>query len=226
MYARLIAVPPGRRSDDFDEREGVFSGRFPDGASALQAVYHMGPDIVFLECPPTRGVGRELDSFLKKTSVEMELWLDQKYDPYAAMAVRIGRGYLLVDTEGPGGSPMAEDPAEGSVGLLYAQSTENSSVALLRYEDIVLAHSQDKKTYIHTQLREYRYKGTLTQLEERLAGSGFFRCSRSALVNLKMIRQLQPWSNTRFLLVMNDSARTQVLISRSCLPEFRRLVGM
>lgn len=53
----------------------------------------------------------------------------------------------------------------------------------------------------------------LGELEQALAGSGFFRAHRSSLVNLKRVKEIRPDLRSTFLLVMSDSMHTEIEVS-------------
>lgn len=67
---------------------------------------------------------------------------------------------------------------------------------------------------------------TLARAEERLAGQPFFRANRGMLINLERISEFSPWQGGRYIVVMNDAARTEVVISRSQVRDFRLQLGV
>ncbi len=66
---------------------------------------------------------------------------------------------------------------------------------------------------------------TLADLERRLT-TGFFRCHRSYLVNLNHVRELVSNYQGSLALVMDDSERSRVEVSRRQAPALRRALGV
>ena len=50
---------------------------------------------------------------------------------------------------------------------------------------------------------------TLSELEVRLTGFGFFRCHRSYLVNLQRVREVITWTRNSFSLILDDERKVQ-----------------
>ena len=218
LYARLISAAKANGNLP----QGVLIGQYASGAEAWSAIQNLSPDVVFLELDIKKTNVSDLETLLKGCRYPVELWRDQPYDPQAWMSIRTDSGYHIVNMSA---NTAKKDPPP-SAGLLYVYSVDDSSGKLIRHEDIVLAYSSNKRTYLRTQLRTYLYKGTLSQLGLRLGEPVFFRCNRSAIINMKMIRQLRLWSNMRVLVVMNDYTKTEITISRNYLKKFRGLVDM
>lgn len=63
---------------------------------------------------------------------------------------------------------------------------------------------------LHAGGREYLYRASLTELEERLDPQRFVRIHRSAIVNLERIQQLEPISHGEFEVVLKDGARVRL----------------
>lgn len=66
----------------------------------------------------------------------------------------------------------------------------------------------------------------LKDAEKLLMPAGFCRTHRNYLVNLNKIKEMQPWFNDTFLLIMEGFEKEQIPISRHYLPEFKRLMGI
>lgn len=67
---------------------------------------------------------------------------------------------------------------------------------------------------------------SLKEAEKLLHTAGFCRTHRNYLVNLNKIKEMQPWFNDTFLLIMEGFEKEQIPISRHYLPEFRDLMGL
>ena len=81
---------------------------------------------------------------------------------------------------------------------------------LLNPLGILYIESVDKRVFIYTEQEVYETPLRLYELEERLHGDGFFRASKSTLINLSGVRSLRPDFGSRLLLTMNNGERLTV----------------
>jgi two-component system LytT family response regulator len=67
----------------------------------------------------------------------------------------------------------------------------------------------------------------ITELESALPEDLFFRARREVLVNMSKIKEIKPYFKSSFLLVMSDSAATEIAVSeRQAHPFRQRLPGL
>ena len=66
--------------------------------------------------------------------------------------------------------------------------------------DYVVVHVGDTK---------HRVRDTITALEHKLASSQLVRVSRSAIVNVSAIAEMQPWFRGNFVIILRDGTRVQ-----------------
>jgi DNA-binding LytR/AlgR family response regulator len=67
----------------------------------------------------------------------------------------------------------------------------------------------------------------LAELESRLPLDLFFRARREVLVNLSLVKEIRPYFRSSFLLVMSDTASTEIAVSeRQARPLRQRLPGL
>ncbi|MCX7682079.1 MAG: LytTR family transcriptional regulator DNA-binding domain-containing protein [Anaerolineae bacterium] len=98
-------------------------------------------------------------------------------------------------------------------------------VVLVDPTDILYVSATGGHTCLHTVEGEIPTPFTLTELEERLTRSGFFRAHRAYLVNLQHVRAVIPYTRDSFTLVLDDSARTEIPLSKAAARELRELLG-
>ena len=80
-------------------------------------------------------------------------------------------------------------------------------VLFIRVGDIDWIEADDDLVRIHTGKSVHSHRSTLTHLEERLPASKFLRVHRSTLVNVDRIREIQPWFQGDWVLILNDGTR-------------------
>jgi DNA-binding LytR/AlgR family response regulator len=89
-------------------------------------------------------------------------------------------------------------------------------------ESIVFIRALDGEAELHTQEGIFTSKSSLSTLEEVLEPYSFARVHRNSLVNLSCIIEIIPWFNGSCKLVLNDSGRSEVLVSRYHAKDFKQ----
>ena len=98
-------------------------------------------------------------------------------------------------------------------------------VALINPVDILYADAVDGKAFLQIRSDRLPTQFTLSELEERLARSGFFRAHRSYLVNLQHVKEVIPYTRNSFSLRLDDEENTEIPLSKSAAGELRELLG-
>jgi ABC-2 type transport system ATP-binding protein len=98
------------------------------------------------------------------------------------------------------------------------------AVALVNPVDILYVVAQDDRAVLHTAEGRLPTQFTLSELEKRLARSGFFRAHRGYLVNLQHVREVIPYTRNSFSLRLKDAAATEIPLSKSAASELRKLL--
>ena len=99
------------------------------------------------------------------------------------------------------------------------------SVILVHPVDILYVEAQENRAVLLTVDGHLPTQFTLTELEKRLARSGFFRAHRSYLVNLQHVREVIPYTRDSYILKLKDSQETEIPLSKSAARELRELLG-
>jgi ABC-2 type transport system ATP-binding protein len=97
-------------------------------------------------------------------------------------------------------------------------------VALVNPGDVLCAVAQEGRSYLQTKEGLLPTQFTLTELETRLARSGFFRAHRSYLVNLQHVKEVIPYTRNSFSLILDDAGATEIPLSKSAAAELRDLL--
>lgn len=97
------------------------------------------------------------------------------------------------------------------LGKLMIRNKEG--VSLVDMEDIVLIQREDRSTVIYTLHDRYVTSEGLTELEERLDPTRFFRSHKSYIVNLSMIRKIQPYGRWTLLIKFKETDLDALLTS-------------
>jgi two-component system, LytTR family, response regulator len=112
--------------------------------------------------------------------------------------------------------PSANAPLADFVDHLRAQGTlaprrialkHDGRLLFVRIDDIDWIEAADDHVVVHAGRDLYRQRDTLTRLEQRLPANKFLRVHRSSIVNVDRIREMQPWFQGDFVLIMADGTR-------------------
>jgi two-component system, LytTR family, response regulator len=91
-------------------------------------------------------------------------------------------------------------------------------LVFLKPDDIVWVEAADNYIILHLGTGQLMLRETLSAIEERLGTAGFARVSRSALVNLDQVKELQPTFHGDYVVVLHNG--TKVPLSRSLRGQF------
>lgn len=94
-------------------------------------------------------------------------------------------------------------------------------LCLVNRADICYLEVQDGIVTICTDDRSYATRGSLIEWEKRLAGSSFFRCHKSYLVNVEKIARLTPAQDNAYFITLNGRHK-QIPLSRQRVQQFRK----
>jgi ABC-2 type transport system ATP-binding protein len=99
------------------------------------------------------------------------------------------------------------------------------SVALVNPAEVFFAVAEEGRAILVTADGRMATQFTLSDLEQRLGRSGFFRAHRGYLVNLQHIKEVIPFTRNAFSLRLDDAAGTLVPLSKTAAAELRDLLG-
>ncbi|MCC5893579.1 LytTR family transcriptional regulator DNA-binding domain-containing protein [Exiguobacterium sp.] len=102
----------------------------------------------------------------------------------------------------------------------------NEKIVLLDPPEIDYIESQDGQSVLHSQSEQFPSVFTMNELETRLTPYGFFRCHRSYIVNLQRVREVITYTKNSFSLVLDDSAKTTIPLSKTKMAELKTMIGL
>ena len=114
---------------------------------------------------------------------------------------------------------------EGSPAPFKIPARLEDKVRLVNPAEILYAEAEGGHAYLQTGEARLPTQFTLSELEERLARSGFFRAHRSYLVNLQHVKEVIPYTRNSFSLRLDDPQNTEIPLSKSAAGELRELLG-
>lgn len=103
---------------------------------------------------------------------------------------------------------------------------QRGKTLLLRPEEIIYIYTDKDNVFVKTQKESYLTRFTLKELEARLSSGIFFRSHRCYLVNIKRMRELVPYFNGTYTVVMDDQDRSEIPVSRTQSRKLKDILGI
>ena len=96
---------------------------------------------------------------------------------------------------------------------------------LIGIDKIRFVMARDDYAYLQTDNDRYFSTVSLAQLEKRLDGHGFFRVHRGYLVNLALVKEVEPQSGGTLLLTL-DGVDEKIPVSRRRVSSLKKALGL
>lgn len=97
---------------------------------------------------------------------------------------------------------------------------------LVDISEIFFAYTEQDYVYIKTFSDKLFTRFTLKELEVRLGGAMFFRTHRGYIVNLHKVKEIVPFFNGTYNLVLEDQQHSEVPVSRAQAKKLRKILGI
>ena len=215
------------------------AGEASSGAEALAEIARLQPDLVLLDLQMPGLGGFEVIHRLPPGAWPA-IVIVTAYDEHAIRAFEAGALDYLLKPVGrerlektlkrvrqlrrdPGG--VAESIARLSevpgVGRKIAGKS-GDEYHLLDLDDVLAFQAEREIVWILTARQRFMATGTLRAIEARLAGSGFARVHRGALVNVGHVRKMAPLSSQRWMLTLSDGR--ELIVSKRLAHNVRRML--
>ena len=101
---------------------------------------------------------------------------------------------------------------------------KDGEVFLLDLGEILYLETMERKCFVYTDKTVYETDAKMYELEQQLATSGFFRVSKSTLLQLKHIKSLRADLNHRIRITMDNGE--QLIASRMYADDLRERLGL
>lgn len=207
-----------------------------NGASAVERIDALDPDVVFLDVQLPEMSGLEV---LKRIRHQPAVVFTTAYDRYAVAAFEIEALDYLVKPFGRKrfreavervrrgrSSDLGESVAEraGSAlasPLLRILAREGDRLVPVFMKDVQRLEAQGEYVALHTGARRHLVRLPLSEFERLLDAEQFVRIHRSHIINLRHLRSMEPHDGSRLEVRMRDG--TRIVASRNRSRDLRRL---
>lgn len=191
----------------------------------LKLVGKVQPDIVFLDIELQGENGIDIAKEIRRINEDIYIVFATAYSQYAVDAFSVEAfDYILKPFEDERIIEVVERirrevKPESPPGFITAWKGDR--MVVLPPDKIVYCCIEDEKTVIKSLKGEYTIPLTLSSLERKLEPLGFMRTHKSFIVNLKQIKEIVPWFNHTYVLVMEKYEGDEVPVSRTYMKAFR-----
>ena len=220
-------------------------GQCSDGESAVHSIRQMHPDLVFLDVQMPEMDGFQVVEAIGPEQMPVTIFVTA-FDRYAIRAFDSNAVDYLLKPFSPDRLSRAlarardrwlgrqdKDAAQRLFSLLgtrlqsdYAQRltvASNGRIHFVPVEDIDWIEAEGNYARIHVSRKVYDIRETLQALMEKLDPREFVRIHRSTIVNLRRVREVQPWFQGRHIVVLQSGE--ELRMSRYQRTAVQRLLG-
>jgi two-component system, LytTR family, response regulator len=219
-----------------------------DGEEAVEAIREHAPDVVLLDIQMPHLDGFEVVAALGDAQQPAVIFVTA-HDQYALRAFEVHAfDYLLKPVEqdrlrdalaravapatrsAPGSSTRriltlleelnARDRSRGR-DRLVVRTPERAF--FLRSETVDWVEAAGKFVHLHVGRSVHALRESMAELEQELDPVRFLRISRSAIVNIDRIQEIQPWFQGDYVLILTDG--TRLTSTRGYRDNMRKLLG-
>lgn len=104
--------------------------------------------------------------------------------------------------------------------LTFIGKTEDRSVNI-SISDIYYIENVERKLFLYTRNEVYRFDGSMSNIEERIAKTDLVRISRTCIMNTAYLREIRQIRNSHLEAVMDNDEK--LIVSRKYLPEIKKI---
>lgn len=98
-------------------------------------------------------------------------------------------------------------------------------IILVNVDEVFFAYTEGDAVFVKTFAEKMLTRYTLKELETRLHKCNFFRTHRSYIVNIYKVKEILPFFNGTYSLVLEDKERSEVPVSRNQAKKLRKILG-
>ncbi|MGR6858002.1 LytR/AlgR family response regulator transcription factor [Bacillus halotolerans] len=202
--------------------------------SAFDQMMDQKPDLLFLDVDLSGENGFDIAKRLKNMKHPPAVVFATAYDQYALKAFEVDaldyltkpfdeervrqtmKKYKKVKRE-------IDEPEQISHASQHKLALSvGESIVIVDTKDIIFAGTEGGHVHVKTFDASYSVNDTLVVIEKKLPETDFLRVHRSFVVNTEYIKEIQPWFNSTYNLIMKDGSK--IPVSRTYAKELKKLL--
>ena len=203
-----------------------------EAASVREAIKEYPCDVMFLDINMPEATGLQLADALQHLKFPPAVVFVTAYSEFALDAFKVAAvDYLVKPVETDRLSQAIHRVREHVMLHAKAQKAERIPVEkggkkiLINIDDIRFVMARDDYAYLQTADDRFFSTVSLAQLEKTLDGHGFFRVHRGYLVNLSLVKEVEPQSGGTLLLTL-DGVEDKIPVSRRRVSSLKKALGL
>jgi two-component system LytT family response regulator len=218
-------------------------GEAANASEALALIKALDYSILFLDISMPGMNGLELGAAIQEMEKPPYVIFVTAYDEYALRAfdvnaidyilkpieenrLRMAVNKVLKATQDTGTRNQGKlDEEVARIKIDRIPADMNGKTVLVSLAEIVYAYTEQDAVFVKTFSDVLSTHFTLKELEARLDPGVFYRTHRCCLVNLRKVKEIIPFFNGTYTLVMDDTDRSEVPLSRAQAKKLRRILG-
>jgi two-component system LytT family response regulator len=229
-----------------DEPDIELLGECDNGAAAVQSIQQQKPDLVFLDVQMPEMGGFDVIDQIKGPPMPAVIFVTA-HDQFALKAFEVhALDYLLK----PFDRERFHKALHRAIDSIKRRQTDDLShrlsallsevkppearqdriaikssgrVVFLRLDEVDWIEAADNYVSLHVANETHLHRETMTAMEERLKGGKFMRISRSTIVNVDRIKELQPLFHGEYSVILRNG--TRLTLSRGYREKLDDLLG-
>ena len=199
---------------------------------AIEKLKEYPCDVMFLDINMPEATGIQLAEALQHLKYPPAVVFVTAYSEFALDAFKVNAiDYLVKPVETERLSQALARVREHVVLHAKAQKAERIPVEkggkkiLINIDDIRFVMARDDYAYLQTGTDRFFSTVSLAQPEKTLDGHGFFRVHRGYLVNLALVKEVEPQSGGTLLLTL-DGVDEKIPVSRRRVSSLKKALGL
>ncbi len=223
---RLVLRKAMEKSGDF-----TILGEAEDGAAALRLFEALRPEVVFLdvEMPGMTGVecAKRIADIEPKTIIVFatahQEYMPEAFEVYAfdylIKPFKVNRLEQTLDrikgTENIKPDLYEKEQIKGANTPKKLMIKNKEGISVVDMDEIILVQREDGTTAIYTLQDRYTTSDGLSELEEKLDESIFFRCHKSYIININYISKIYPYGRWTYIIKLKGTEKDALLTRES-----------
>lgn len=208
-----------------------------DGDSGYQMIRDAQPDLVLLDISIPGMSGMEIAEKLKYMSRPPQVIFTTAYSEHAVRAYDLGAVDYLLKPYDENRVHLALERVKGRLKAVVVSAPptavekkmerlpcmQNGKTVLVEIREISYCGSENETITVHGDAGEYTSNYTLQEIIEK---TELFRIHKSFVVNIGRIREIYPWFNGTYQILMDDREKTELTVSRSYVKALKNILGL